>query len=42
MKPKALQGHAYIILDTMKMFPTFDKAKPYTENIRGLNLVGVM
>jgi hypothetical protein len=26
----------------MKMFATFDKAKPDTENIRGLNLAAVM
>jgi hypothetical protein len=26
----------------MKMFPTLDKARPDTENIRGLNLAAVM
>jgi hypothetical protein len=26
----------------MKMFATFDKARPHTENIRGSNLVAVI
>jgi hypothetical protein len=26
----------------MKMFATLDKARPHTENIRGLNLAAVM
>jgi hypothetical protein len=30
------------VVQIMKMFATLDKAKPHTENIRGLNLAAVM